>query len=129
MTAYTLTQAAAVVGRNRSTILRAVKAGRLSAARDEASGEWRIEPAELQRLYTVAPASGVDQGAALSRNSDATVDAELRARLADKDDQITDLRRRLDLATEQLGEALQQVRLLTDMRQAPARRWWRWGRD
>jgi hypothetical protein len=45
---------------------------------------------------------------------------------------IADLRRRLDTATEQLGEALQQVRLLTDQRQAapaPVRRsWWQWRR-
>ena len=59
--------------------------------------------------------------------------AELEARLAERDERlreahetITDLRRRLDTATEQLGEALTQVRLLTDQR-APARRsWWRW---
>jgi hypothetical protein len=37
---------------------------------------------------------------------------------------------RLDTATEQLGEALQQVRLLTDQRAASTsvRRWWTWGR-
>ena len=58
-----------------------------------------------------------------------------------RDEVIEDLRRRLDIATEQLGEALQQVRLLTDQRStapaplpqpapaAPARRsWWRWRR-
>ena len=35
-------------------------------------------------------------------------------------DTIEDLRRRLDTATAQLGEALQQVRLLTDQRTVPA---------
>ena len=33
--------------------------------------------------------------------------------------------RRLDVATAQLGEALSQVRALTDQRPA-RRRWWRW---
>jgi uncharacterized membrane protein len=46
--------------------------------------------------------------------------------------EAADLRRRLDTTTEQLGEALQQVRLLTDQRASapaavPARRWWIWG--
>jgi hypothetical protein len=42
-------------------------------------------------------------------------------------DEVTDLRHRLDVATEQLGEALSQVRLLSDQR--PARRsWWSWRR-
>ena len=38
--------------------------------------------------------------------------------------EVGDLRCRLDTATQQLGEALQQVRLLTDQRSAPARRSW-----
>ena len=53
-------------------------------------------------------------------------DARIAELVADKED----LRRRLDTATSQLGEALQQVRLLTDQRQAapaPIRRWWTWG--
>jgi hypothetical protein len=56
-----------------------------------------------------------------------------QARSAVLYDTVEDLRRRLDISTEQLGEALQQVRLLTDQRTAapaPARRsWWRWGRQ
>jgi hypothetical protein len=41
------------------------------------------------------------------------------------DETIEDLRRRLDTGTGQLGEALQQVRLLTDQRAPPpARRSW-----
>jgi hypothetical protein len=55
-------------------------------------------------------------------------------------DTVADLRRRLDVAIEQLGETLQQVRLLTDQRTAPPvpnpvpapdpprRSWWRWSR-
>ena len=50
---YNLPQAAAAVGRDRSTILRAIKAGKLSATRDAASNGWLIEPAELHRLYAV----------------------------------------------------------------------------
>ena len=78
--AYTLAQAAAAVGRNRSSVLRAIKAGRISAVRDEATAEWRIEPAELHRLYPVADAQGAPQHDAQVRNSGAQVEIrELRA--------------------------------------------------
>jgi hypothetical protein len=131
---YTLTQASKACGKSKATLLRAIRAGRISAGRDEAAGSWLIEPAELHRLY---PASG---GGAVrdapddeARNGhDAAETVELRARLADAHDTISDLRRRLDTATEQLGEALQQVRLLSDQRTAPPaavpvrRSWWPW---
>src|SRR4051794_22183434 len=78
-------------------------------------------------------ASDAVGGNAPSRTLDAPADlAELRAHHADairvRDETIADLRRRLDIATGQLGEALMQVRLLTDQRTAPRRTWWRWRR-
>ena len=129
--AYSLTEAAAAAGRNRSTIVRAIKAGRLSASRDAASNEWRIEPAELHRLYPVADASGTASGDA-SAVLQAQLEAE-RAMVSMLERVNEDLRRRLDLAAAQLTEALVQNRLLTDQRAvappAPARRgWWRWRR-
>src|SRR4051794_3753658 len=62
---YNLPQAAAAVSRDRSTILRAIRAGKLSATSDAATGGWLIEPAELHRLYPAQP--DVQQ-----RNADAT---------------------------------------------------------
>ena len=141
-------QAAAAVGRNRSSLLRAIKSGRLSAVRDDATGDWRIEPGELHRLYPprseahASDASGCD---APSRSPNAAVEiADLRARLHAAEaavqvhaETIYDLRARLDVAAQHLGEALQQVRLLTDQRTAPAapvappparRSWWRWSK-
>jgi hypothetical protein len=41
---HNLVSAAAATGVNRSTILRAIKAGRISAQRDETNG-WQIDPA------------------------------------------------------------------------------------
>jgi hypothetical protein len=135
MADYSVPQAAAAVGRNRSSILRAIKSGRLTAARDDATGAWRIDASELHRLFPTVRASDAVGGDAPSRTLDASAElAELRVHHADairvRDDTIADLRRRLDTATQQLGEALQQVRLLTDQRTAapaPARRsWWPW---
>jgi small-conductance mechanosensitive channel len=127
---YNLVEAGKAIGMGKSSVLRAIRKGVISASRDPTTGGWAIEPAELHRAF---PA--VADGTAQNQGGTAETDAirELRARLADKDALITslertveDLRRRLDTATEQLGEALTQVRLLTDQRQPGRRSWWRW---
>jgi hypothetical protein len=50
---YTLASAATACGVNKSTILRAIKAGKVSATKDE-HNEWHVEPAELHRVYPPA---------------------------------------------------------------------------
>jgi uncharacterized protein YbjQ (UPF0145 family) len=45
-----LAEAAQACGVNRSTILRAIKGGRISGARDQA-GAWTVEPVELRRVF------------------------------------------------------------------------------
>ena len=47
---YTLGQAAKAVGMSKTSILRSIKAGKISAGRDE-FGQWAIEPCELHRVY------------------------------------------------------------------------------
>jgi len=47
---HTIATAAAAVGRNKTAILRAIKAGKISIAKDE-NGEWQIDPVELHRVY------------------------------------------------------------------------------
>jgi hypothetical protein len=47
---HTLATAAAAVGRNKTAILRAIKAEKISVTKDE-NGEWQIDPAELHRIY------------------------------------------------------------------------------
>ena len=47
---YTLAAAAAACGLNKSTVLRAIKAGKISGTKDE-HGKWHIEAAELHRVY------------------------------------------------------------------------------
>jgi excisionase family DNA binding protein len=75
----TLAEAAQATGLNRSTILRAIKSGRISGARDE-SGAWAVEPVELHRVFPAASAKPelVRQDA----QTDALV-MDLRAQLAD----------------------------------------------
>ena len=127
----TVLEAGRLVGRSKSHIFRAIKSGSLSAQRDDA-GIWRIDQAELARVFPLAH-PGAHHGAPddLTRHGDGAAMVQLEARLADALDQVGDLRRRLDTATSQLGEALQQVRQLTDQRAAtptPTRRWLPWGR-
>ena len=47
---HTIATAAAAVGRNKTAILRAIKAKKISVTKDE-NGEWQIDPAELHRIY------------------------------------------------------------------------------
>ena len=47
---YSLQQAADVVGVNKSTVLRAIQAGKVPATRNKRD-QWLIEPAELRRVY------------------------------------------------------------------------------
>jgi len=51
MAQFTLAEAAKAIGKSKSTVLRSIRAGRISAVRDELTGGWLIEPAELHRLY------------------------------------------------------------------------------
>src|SRR4051812_37461582 len=109
MPVYSLAKAAAVAGRSRSTVLRAIQTGRLSAVRDATTGEWSIDASELARVYLPAAdrhGDGHADGAALDRGDSAAVIAAKDALIAEQRDTIEDLRRRLDTATEQLGEAL-----------------------
>ena len=54
-TSLSLLEASHRVGKSKPTILRAIQAGKISATRDEPTGEWRIEPAELFRVYAPMP--------------------------------------------------------------------------
>jgi hypothetical protein len=82
--AYSLVRAAAATGVNRTTVLRAIKGGKLTAERD-AQGAWQIEPCELHRVFPPLPATepvqspGQDGEVALLR----TMLEELRATVAD----------------------------------------------
>ena len=47
---YSLGEAANATGKQKSTILNALKKGRLSGKKND-SGQWEIDPAELHRVY------------------------------------------------------------------------------
>src|SRR4051794_568770 len=93
-------EAGRLVGRSKSHIFRAIKSGMLSAERD-AAGSYRIDRAELSRVFPVARQDTPDD---LSRHGDDTagaVVAQLEARLADALDQVRDLRQQRDREAEE----------------------------
>jgi hypothetical protein len=79
---YNLATAAAAAGINKSTVLRHIKAGKISASRDH-NGGWQIDPAEFHRCFPPLVTGGAEQP---PLHRDATADAMvalLREQLAD----------------------------------------------
>jgi hypothetical protein len=112
---YTLGQAAKAVGKSRTTILRAIKSGRISAGRNP-DRTFSIDPAELARAFppTDPRAQQMEQSdtAGLQREN------ELLREI------VHDLRRRLDQAGERLDQSEEERRRLTLML-TDQRPWWR----
>lgn len=110
---YTAGQAAEATGLSTATITRAIKKGRISAVKDGV-GAWCIDPSELHRVFPpLARMQGEQeplQGHAIAPES-LPLQLELetmRERLkgvealaAERADQITDLRARLDTEAEE----------------------------
>mgnify|MGYP001627430220 CR=1 FL=1 len=114
MAGLSLRQAATEAGTSKSTILRAIQSGRLSAARTD-DGGYSIDPAELFRVY--APKSRSDapdqpahrsegHGAPASAQADAT---DVRVRNAQLEAEIKALQAILDVERKR-GEELRAER-------------------
>jgi hypothetical protein len=59
MASFTLGTAAQATGTAKSTILRAIRAGRISATRDDL-GQWVIDPTELNRCFPLLAIPGTE---------------------------------------------------------------------
>jgi hypothetical protein len=110
---YSLSEAAAAVGMYKSSVLRAIKGGKISATKDE-HGEWRIEVAELHRVYPPVASNGADapDGAALA----------LRAEVAEQ--RLADLKTALEEAREDLCRWRDMAERLSLPKPAEPRAWW-----
>lgn len=140
MAGLSLRQAATEAGTSKSTILRAIQSGRLSAARTD-DGGYSIDPAELFRVYPLksTPVAS-DQPAHRSEGQDAPgiapLDAtEVRVRNVQLEAEINGLKAILELERRR-GEELRaerdrwasQAERLALEGPAPAARGWRWFR-
>jgi excisionase family DNA binding protein len=129
-----LGQAAAATGVSKSTILRAIKSHRISAARAD-TGDWEIDPAELHRVFPVARSTTQDMThGATATEQGAT--AVLEAQIAGLRETAELLRRQLDDVRADRDEWRSMAQATTRLLPKPEpevappapkakRRWWR----
>jgi excisionase family DNA binding protein len=119
--ALSLAEAAQATGLNRSTILRAIKSGKISGARDEL-GAWSVEGAELHRVFPPAAAAP----RAVPQQAQAEREAQLRLALADE--RLGELKQALaDMRAQRDSWQQQAERLALGPPSVHKRgRWWRW---
>jgi excisionase family DNA binding protein len=121
MPKLSLSQAAKLTGKSKSTINRAIKTGKLSATRHE-DGTYSIDPAELARAFEVEPLEGAgrrDADPGESRLLDRI--AALEAMLRREREFLDDLREDRDRWRQQA------TALLADQRATvTAPKWWLW---
>lgn len=117
---YSANQAAAATGKNVATITRAIKSGKLSATKDDA-GAWRIDGAELSRVFPLRSQALQSPDAQKHANPPQSItqpeDNVLREELAtlrerakadsrlleERANHIADLQKRLDRAEDRLA--------------------------
>ena len=105
---YTLGQAAEATGRAKSTILKSIRAGRISAEKD-AFENWNIEPSELHRVYPKrAEGEQNEQGAAVKGEHG---NGEETAKI-----------RELEAKLEAMGELLKEIKSSRDKTEAQLER-------
>ena len=100
---YTLGTAAKATGKSKTTIQRAIRAGKVSAEKD-VNGIWNIEPSELHRIY---PEVSLDTVASKKNGEvrDPSLQQELRHEIALRDEQLAAARKevsRLEAQVEDL---------------------------
>lgn len=115
----TLGQAARLAGTSKTTLTRAIRAGRLSATRRD-DGSYEIAPAELCRVYTVTPATPETGAATGDVARGATMTSDPGATACDPD--VTTRLAALDAEVKGLRELLAEVKQSRDSWQAQAER-------
>lgn len=116
---YSANQAAELTGKNVATITRAIKSGKISAIKDQ-SGAWKIDGAELSRVFPLRAQSlqkpDMQNDANLTKTANAPDDNALREELAtlrervradsrlleERANHIGDLQKRLDRAEDRI---------------------------
>ena len=104
---YTLSEAAAATGKNKATIQRAIKSGKISAPKGEA-GSYEIDPSELHRVF-----QPVAQRVASTTNATLRNDAQ-RPHDFNTLQRIADLEKELAVMEERSSGLEEQKRHLTD---------------
>ncbi len=101
---YTLSEAAKATGKNKTTIQRAIKSGKISANKGD-SGSYEIDPSELHRVFPPVAARHAQSNDA-QRHENPPNDNSLR--------RIADLERALAVANERVNGLEVQKDQMTD---------------
>jgi Helix-turn-helix domain len=127
MPEMTISEAAQWAGKDRSTLIKAIQKGRISARRTD-DGQWMIDPAELARVYQPVkqPVNVTDEFTeGIPQQALAGELAAMRQIIALLERQVEDVRSERD---HWRTHAEAQTRLLTHMNETasePAQRaWW-----
>lgn len=122
--AYGLREASIATGMAKVTVWKAIQAGKISATRDP-HGQWKIEPAELHRLYP--PVTREPDEAIVNVNGNALLTLEIRylkEKLADTERmlsaQVEDLKSERDRLLRVVEEQSGSLKALSDQRQSSA---------
>jgi hypothetical protein len=127
MPEMTVSEAAQWAGKDRSTLIKAIQKGRISARRTD-DGHWMIDPAELARVYQpVKPSKNVtgEVTEAIPQQALGGELAAMRQVIALLERQVEDVRNERD---HWRAQAEAQTRLVTHMTEKAAepawRSWW-----
>jgi len=124
---YTLSQAATATGKNKATIQRAIKSGKISAIKNS-SGAYDIDPSELHRIFPATTQRvaqhDISNDTQHPDKHDEAMQVKLNLLEAEREREreqlqatIDDLRTRLDRSEERI----------TALLPVPAKRsWWSW---
>ena len=122
---HTLGTAAKATGKSRTTILRAIEKGKISAEKNN-HNQWQIDPAELHRLYPAKEQANSNKGTekeqhATDTNTRLTIENNgLKSDLKAAQYLVTELKEERD----EWREEAKGVRLaLVDQREKPKARW------
>ena len=122
MPELSLSQAAKLTGKSKSTINRAIKTGKISAARHE-DGSYSIDPAELSRAFNMEPPEGVKRRDAEPDETRLLERIEaLETMLSREREMSADLKEDRDRWRQQATALLTDQRPITSIRA----RWWPW---
>lgn len=121
MPEFSLSQAAKLTGKSKSTINRAIKTGKLSATRHE-DGSYSIDPSELSRMFNLEPQEGSKRRDAEPEENRLLERIEALEAMLSREREISD-----DLKEDRDRWRQQATALLTDQR-TTASKWWPWRR-
>jgi excisionase family DNA binding protein len=126
MTTLSLREAAEQTGASKSTIFRAIKAGKLSATRT-VDGNFAIDPAELFRVYPPKTVGVASERATESLVGHGAPDADTAMKLALLDAEVKALREMVAELRNDRNAWQQQTERMTLALAAPkeSRSWWR----